>query len=94
MNRRLFLAALAGAFVAPGPEKLLWVPGRKLISIPKPRVTIIELAAFDVMKEKLVTRQMDAEDLVLRGILPLWVLLEGRECQRRGEPPLRVHLPY
>lgn len=35
MNRRSFLAAMAGAFVA-DPERLLWVPGRKLISIPKP----------------------------------------------------------
>ena len=33
MNRRGFLATLAAAFVA-DPERLLWVPGRKLISIP------------------------------------------------------------
>ena len=32
MNRRGFLAMLAGA--ALDPERLLWVPGRKLISIP------------------------------------------------------------
>lgn len=36
MNRRGFLAALIGA-AAFDPEKLLWVPGKKLISIPKPR---------------------------------------------------------
>lgn len=35
MNRRGFLAALAGAFVV-DPERALWVPGKKLISIPKP----------------------------------------------------------
>jgi|ERR1019366_2426481 hypothetical protein len=35
MNRRGFLAALAGLMVA-DPERLLWVPGKKLISIPKP----------------------------------------------------------
>ena len=34
-NRRSFLAGLAVAFVA-DPERLLWVPGKKLISIPKP----------------------------------------------------------
>jgi hypothetical protein len=33
MSRRGFLAALAGA--ALDPERLLWVPGRKLISIPE-----------------------------------------------------------
>jgi hypothetical protein len=37
MNRRGFLSAIAGAFVA-DPEKLLWVPGAKLISIPRPRI--------------------------------------------------------
>lgn len=38
MNRRAFLASLAAAIAAPAvdPEKLLWTPGAKLISIPKP----------------------------------------------------------
>src|SRR5262249_45521890 len=36
MNRRAFLAALAGATL--DPERLLWVPGKKLISIPPARV--------------------------------------------------------
>jgi hypothetical protein len=35
MNRRSFLTALASALVL-DPERLLWVPGQKLISIPKP----------------------------------------------------------
>ena len=35
MNRRVFLGAIASAFVA-DPERLLWTPGAKLISIPKP----------------------------------------------------------
>ncbi len=34
MNRRGFLGLLACA--ALDPERLLWIPGRKLISIPKP----------------------------------------------------------
>jgi hypothetical protein len=38
VNRRGFLSALiaAGTAAAIDPEKLLWEPGRKLISIPKP----------------------------------------------------------
>lgn len=38
MNRRSFLASTAAiiASAAFDPEKLLWVPGRKVISIPKP----------------------------------------------------------
>lgn len=41
MNRRGFLAALAGAFVT-DPERLLWVPGKKLISIPAPPKVFIQ----------------------------------------------------
>lgn len=35
MKRRGFLSALLGA-AAFDPERLLWVPGKKLISIPPP----------------------------------------------------------
>lgn len=40
MNRRAFFGALAGlaATATLDPERLLWVPGRKLISIPTPVV--------------------------------------------------------
>jgi hypothetical protein len=43
VNRRGFLGALiAGAAAAAvDPERLLWVPGRKLISIPAPRVAMV-----------------------------------------------------
>lgn len=35
MNRRVFFATLtAGLAAAADPERLLWLPGRKLISIP------------------------------------------------------------
>ena len=42
MNRRSFLNVLAtaGAVAAMDPERLLWVPGKKLISIPKPPILI------------------------------------------------------
>jgi hypothetical protein len=33
LNRRGFIASVAGAFVS-DPERLLWVPGKKMISIP------------------------------------------------------------
>lgn len=36
MNRRAFFASLTAAF-ALDPERVLWTPGKKLISIPKPR---------------------------------------------------------
>ena len=38
MNRRGFFAALSG--FALDPERLLWTPGKKLISIPKPRFKV------------------------------------------------------
>ena len=38
MNRRGFLSVLAaGLAAAVDPERAIWVPGRKLISIPKPQ---------------------------------------------------------
>lgn len=38
MNRRAFFATLtAGLAAAADPERLLWTPGKKLISIPKPQ---------------------------------------------------------
>lgn len=39
LNRRSFLSSLTGiaATLALDPEKLFWVPGKKLISIPKPQ---------------------------------------------------------
>jgi hypothetical protein len=37
MDRRGFLGALFGAAVL-DPERLLWVPGQKMISIPAPRM--------------------------------------------------------
>ncbi len=36
LGRRGFLGAMIGACLL-DPERLLWVPGKKLISIPKPR---------------------------------------------------------
>lgn len=36
-SRRSFLATLAGAF-ALDPERALWVPGAKTISVPAPRL--------------------------------------------------------
>jgi len=40
MNRRGFLAMLGGTAAAAtlDPERLLWVPGRKTISIPSPGI--------------------------------------------------------
>ncbi len=43
MNRRAFLSSLAAftATMALDPEKLLWVPGKKLISITKPSASLV-----------------------------------------------------
>lgn len=40
MNRRGFLAALAAAVVCE-PDRLLWEPGKRLISIPAPPKVVI-----------------------------------------------------
>src|SRR5262245_30870557 len=49
MNRRGFLGTLLSAAVL-DPEKLLWVPGQKLISIPSGKVLepAVEMPIFDL----------------------------------------------
>ena len=49
-TRRGFLASLAAALTL-DPERLLWVPGKRVVSIPKPArvgVTLTELLAANV----------------------------------------------
>jgi len=46
LGRRAFLAMLAGA--ALDPERLLWRPGAKLISIPRPPL-VVEFAVGDIV---------------------------------------------
>ena len=54
VTRRSFLAALIGAATL-DPERLLWVPGKKLISIPKPRTVRATLLTGDI-----IGRELDA----------------------------------
>lgn len=63
-TRRSFLAAVAAAFVV-DPERLLWVPGKKLISIPSvQRIPLRVMAAFDIMQDKRVVRVDTSTTLV------------------------------
>lgn len=61
-SRRGFLGALAATVAGPmmlDPERLLWRPGAKLISIPKPApqaLTIRNIRAFDPIERRLVSR--------------------------------------
>lgn len=47
ISRRGFLASLAAAFVT-DPERLLWVPGKTLISIPRPKLVTPMLDQINV----------------------------------------------
>ncbi len=62
MNRRGFIGALAAAFVA-DPERLLFVPGTKLISIPAPRLALTR-TPFDDLIIREALRQL-TDNLVL-----------------------------
>lgn len=46
MNRRNFLSLLAASLTL-DPERLLWTPGKKLISIPKPKPPMIGETKLD-----------------------------------------------
>lgn len=56
MNRRGFLAALAGAAAAYDPERLLWVPGAKTISIPAEQPIEWIAATREFMDERTMAR--------------------------------------
>jgi hypothetical protein len=47
VSRRSFLGGLAVA-LALDPERLLWLPGKKVISVPAPRVRTLRHLAVDV----------------------------------------------
>lgn len=70
MNRRFFLASLAAsvASAALDPERALWIPGKKLISIPKPSVHRVH-------------HLVDAGSITFEEI---WVRKEGRGLLFRG----------
>ena len=66
MTRRALLASLAAAFVS-DPERLLWKPGAKLISVPAPRVlTVAEL--IDQAISELPHFTYGGEDAALRKL--------------------------
>ncbi len=73
MNRRKFMAVAGAIITAEG----LWIPGQKLISIPKPiieRISItypkilwpgIERWYYDNYKERIVAQKIKAEDFYI-----------------------------
>lgn len=68
MRRRSFLAAIAAAFVAPDPEKLLWVPKRKVISIPAPRkVELATPVALEAIVEDVTTHSSVWREMIVTG---------------------------
>jgi hypothetical protein len=56
MNRRSFISTLLGtaASAAVDPEKLLWVPGAKTISIPKAALGLKGRYAVVVLRDEIV----------------------------------------
>lgn len=71
MNRRGFLGAIAAALggAVLDPDKLLWVPGAKLISIPRPRLrgnTILDERALCEMWMKAMKDSLEFPRLVNR----------------------------
>ena len=63
MNRRGFLSTLLGAAVL-DPEKLLWVPGQKLISIPS--VTVCQPQVVHAQTAHALTFEIRASSIQQR----------------------------
>ncbi len=56
MNRRGFLGVLLAGAVLSDPERALWIPGKKLISIPAPRVRTCCVTIFDRYTHRVIER--------------------------------------
>jgi hypothetical protein len=70
LSRRGFLGALLGTAVL-DPKRLLWIPGKKLISIPRPRVRVYSNAAciaaqIELIRPKLAGLFVMSEHLARR----------------------------
>lgn len=63
MNRRGFLGALTAAVAGAtlDPERLLWEPGKKLISIPKPKPLNELEKAYERFEKDRISRLIDNE---------------------------------
>jgi hypothetical protein len=93
MNRRGFLGLLAG--VAAGavldPEKLLWVPGRKLISIPPPAVYSPQVSWYiDELILKGLAEPLDSGHWVINPSAARFGLRQGDTIQIRTDPAFLV----
>jgi hypothetical protein len=93
-TRRGFLGALiAGAAAAAvDPERLLWVPGRKLISVPKPRVVFVEYVelTFDVAIHS-KARLIEAEGL--NSAIGILGMMRSLDRSERAEAAKRMERP-
>lgn len=83
LSRRGFLSSLAAAFIL-DPEKLLWKPGAKLISVPVPSVIEPGYSVADVVYAQLELVRPHLEVLFSRNMN-----YENLFPQRR-----RSYLPY
>ena len=80
MNRRGFLSALVGAAVL-DPERLLWIPGKKLISIPKPVIRQPEAGRWiDVYLVEDNQVRLDPPIFVARWQQPIYMQLNQQQA--------------
>lgn len=98
MNRRGFLGLLAGAVL--DPERLLWVPGKKLISIPTASDTLtaqVEVVAYlNKCYEEAARQDANAFDRQLLG-MPYYQINEYNDLpymglSRNSCPTPRTHV--
>ena len=84
MNRRGFLSTLAAGLVL-DPEQLLWKPGAKLISIPRPRLKIGDTLTFRKPARFVTQSQMEVSGIAI------WRAMEGRNL---FNPAINVFAQY
>ncbi len=85
VGRRNFLAALLGS-AAIDPERLLWIPGKKVISVPKPSLpqALYRIPVCSSIGGAYRTFDIDGGDLGIGSFMSItYEILSDRDVMRK-----------
>jgi hypothetical protein len=86
LNRRSFLASVAAA-IALDPERALWVPGKKLITVGRPPIPVHLETMYSVYDFKVITRMSAVHgNLILTADL----VRDARDAALMKLPPIAL----
>jgi hypothetical protein len=92
MNRRSFLALLAASLTL-DPEKALWLPGKKLVSIPKPPTLSPRYLTSDMILDA-VLEHFSTESVIMQLVNERYDPKSKRWKKRQIGDSLHIRLPH